>query len=238
MIPKLLSRMPIFPLFIAVSFFLGWIIPGFYEWTGSDQSRPSPLIWQFALGLTVGGVLICLSLPFLPMPREQECAEKNTILRFNLRTLLALMAGIAFLIVGLMRWPMVVSSLLYGAAFIYFLWFCVRSPHHRMPAAGLAASMCLPFVWLIGYNELENIWQAILWMAAGLPMLLPAALLSGWFDQNLHEATWLTIILTAVELFVGTQMIRCGPKRTIAYLVFVLLVSVFSSFGLHALVLA
>ena len=98
--------------------------------------------------------------------------------------------------------------------------------------------MCLPFVWFIGYGEIAHIWKGLFAIAAGLPMLLPAAWLASWFGTNFHSEPWISILLTGIELFVGTWVIRLGTKLAIAYLIFALLLSVFSSFGLHALVLA
>ena len=55
---KWLTRIPILPLLITVSFFVGWFVPDYYEWTGSDQSRPSPLVGQTALGMIAGAVFV------------------------------------------------------------------------------------------------------------------------------------------------------------------------------------
>jgi hypothetical protein len=62
-------------------------------------------------------------------------------------------------------------------------------------------------------------------MFAGLPAFLPAALLGRLFNQNMHHAFWLALLLTALEMVIGIWMIRLGPKRTIAYLPLVLPVS-------------
>jgi len=64
---KLLTRLPIFTLFIAISVFAGWNIPAFYEWTDSDQSRPSPLLWQVPLAVAINSFIFCLALPWLPI---------------------------------------------------------------------------------------------------------------------------------------------------------------------------
>ncbi len=217
---------------------LGWLIPGFYVWTGSDQSRPSPLIWQFALGMIIIGCIICLLLPWLPLQTEAQEETRTSSQRFTLKTLLVLTTVIAILIVALMKFAMVTSCLLCGAAFLNYAWLVARRPQLRWPAASLLSCMCLPFVWFIGYGEIGNIWRGLLAIAAGLPMLLPAAWLASWFGTNFHSEPWISILLTGIELFVGMWVIGLGTKRAIAYLIFALLLSVFSSFGLHALVLA
>ncbi len=230
--------LPIFPVLIVASLVLGWLIPGFYEWTGSDQSRPSPLIWQFALGMTFIGCVICLLLPWLPIPTQAQEETRESNQRFTLKNLLVLTTVIAIMIVALMKFPMVVSCLLGGAAFANYAWLVVRHPQLRLRAAALLSCMCLPFVWFIGYGEISNICRVLLGIAAGLPMLLPSAWLASWFGTNFHSAPWISVLLTGLELLVGTWVIRLGTKPAIAFLVFALLVSVFSSFGLHALVLA
>ncbi len=235
---KLTLRFLIFPLFIAASLVLGWLIPGFYEWTGSDQSRPSPLIWQFALGMTIGGFILCLLLPFLPAQTAAQDETREPKLRFTVKNLLVLTAVIAIILVALMKFPLVTSCVLCGGAFLHYVWFIVLHPKRRWPAAALLSCVCLPFVWLIGYGEFSNIWKGLLWIATGLPMLLPSAYLASWFGLNFQTAPWISILLTGTELFIGTWIIHLGTRRTIAYLIFALLVSVFSSFCLHAMVLA
>lgn len=230
--------LPIFPLFIVASLVLGWLIPGFYAWTGSDQSRPSPLIWQFALGMTIIGCVICLLLPWLPIPTEAQEETHASNQRYTLKNLLVLTTVMAIVIVALMKSAMVVSCLLCGAAFLNYAWLVVIRPQLRWQATALLSCMCLPFVWIIEYGEIFNIWKGLLGIAAGLPMLLPSAWLASWFGTNFHSAPWTSILLTGLELLVGTWVIRLGTKPAIAFLVFALLVSVFSSFGLHALVLA
>lgn len=98
--------------------------------------------------------------------------------------------------------------------------------------------MCLPFVWLIAHNELDSFLKAILWVASTLPAFFPACLIGYLVGQNSHDVMWLSVLLTGVQIVIGTWIIRLGPKRTIAYLVLVLLMSTFGSFGLNALVRA
>ena len=185
---KLTSRFLVFPLFIVASLVLGWLIPGFYEWTGSDQSRPSPLIWQFALGMIIGGFILCLLLPFLPAQTAAEDETREPKMRFTVKNLIVLTGVIAIIVVALMKFPLVTSCVLCGGAFLHYVWFIVLHPKLRLPAAALLSCMCLPFVWLVGYGEFSNIWKGLVWIATGLPMLLPSAYLASWFGLNFHTA--------------------------------------------------
>lgn len=188
--------------------------------------------------MTIVGSVICLLLPWLPLETEAQEDTHNSHQRYTLKNLLVLTTVMAIVTVALMKFAMVASCLLSGAAFLNYAWLVVRHPQLRWRAAALLSCMCLPFVWFIGYGEIANIWRGLLAIAAGLPMLLPAAWLASWFGTNFHSEPWISILLTGLELLVGTWLISLGTKRAIAYLVFALLVSVFSSFGLHALVLA
>ena len=59
-----------------------------------------------------------------------------------------------------------------------------------------------------------------------------------WVGQHGEELFWLSTLLTSAEIVIGVWMIRLGPRRTIAYLVLVLLISTFGSFVLNALLRA
>jgi hypothetical protein len=152
--------------------------------------------------------------------------------------MLAITAAFAMAIAALIRFPMVVSGSLCAIAFCYVVRFWILYRHYRWQTAALLACMCLPFVWIIAYDELDNLLPAILWMASGLPAFFPACLIGSLIGQNSHDVMWLSVLLTGAEIVIGIWIIRLGPRRTIAYLVFVLLMSTFGSIGLNALVRA
>lgn len=235
---KYFARFPIFPLLIAVSFLVGWFVPGYYDWTGSDQSRPSPLVGQTALGLIVGGIIIWAVLPWVPVTDEARGTDQSVRVRFTSRTMFLMTAAVAFVIAAVTKFPMVVSGGLCAFAFCHVVWFWSRFRQNRWQTTALLACMCLPFVWIIAYDEFENIFPAILWIAAGMPAFFPAVLIGSLFGQNSHDVMWLAVLLTGAEMTVGIWIIRLGPRHTIAYLVFVLLMSTFGSFGLNALMRA
>ena len=237
-IAKLASRISTFSLFIAASLLVGWFIPRFYIWTDSDQSRPSPLLWQVPLGSIIFSIAFCVVLPWLPIANQTSNKTSQQRLLFSIRTLLLITAMVAVAIVLLAKFPLLVSGIVTAGAFMYLIAFCVSNPQHRLATSALVASMTLPYVWIVGYDELGRILPDLLVMFAGLPAFLPAALLGRLFNQNMHDAFWLAILLTALEMVIGIWMIRLGPKRTIAYLLLVLHVSALGSLGFHTLVLA
>ncbi|TWU46564.1 hypothetical protein [Rubripirellula reticaptiva] len=237
-ISKLTSRTPIFPLYIAASLLIGWFIPGFYAWTDSDQSRPSPLLWKVPLWSAIASAAFCIALPWLPITSKSANDAPRTPMRFSVRTLLMITAGVAVAIPLLAKFPIVVSGIACAGAFAYFIAFCVRNPQHRMAGSALIACMILPYAWVVGYDELDRILPALVVMIAGMPAFLPAALLSQVFGQHFQESQWLAFLLTALELVIGIWMIRLGPKRTIAYLLLVTLISAVGSLGFYMMCIA
>lgn len=99
----------------------------------------------------------------------------------------------------------------------------------------LLACLWLPFSWILTSDPPAI--PALLGLFAGMPALLPAEVISNLAGHN-HDLLWLAILLTGIEISVGTRIIRVGPRSTIAYLVFVLLMSTFGSFGINALMRA
>jgi hypothetical protein len=233
-----IARFPIFQLLIAVSLLVGWFVPGYYDWTGSDQSRPSPLVWQTALGLIVGAIIIWAALPWIRVADEVPGTDQWVQVRFTSRAMFLMTAAVAFVIVAVTKFPMVVSGGLCAFAFCYVVWFWSRYRQHRWQTTALMACIWFPFVWIIAWDDFENIFPAILWIAGGMPAFVPAILIGKLFGQNPHDVMWLGVLLTGAEMTVGTWIIRLGPRRTMAYLVFVLLMSTFGSFGLNSLIRA
>jgi hypothetical protein len=233
-----IARFPIFPLLIAVSFVVGWLVPRYYDWTGSDQSRTSPLVGQTALGLVIGAIIIWVALPWVPVADELPGNDRSVRFRFTSRTLFLITAVIACSIAAAIKFPMLVSGGWCALAFCYVVWFWIRSRRHRWQTSALLACMWLPFVWIITYDELKNIFPAILWLVPGMPAFFPSALVGSWLAQSGPDVLWPAVLVTGVEMAVGIWIIRLGPRHTIAYLVFVLLMSMIGSFGLNALVRA
>lgn len=237
-ISKRFASLPIFLMLIAVSFLFGWFIPAFYDWTGSDQSRPSPLIGQTAWGMTAVALIVWSVLPWLPIADASQETEPAVRVRFKLRTLFAVTGVAALVIAAITRIPTLVSGGLCVITLCYVVRHWILHPRHRLPITALLACMFLPFVWIVGYRELSNILPTILWAAPGLPSVLPMMIIGRWVGQHGEELFWLSTLLTSAEIVIGVWMIRLGPRRTIAYLVLVLLISTFGSFVLNALLRA
>ncbi len=193
--------------------------------------------------MPIAGVLIGLmvivwaALPWLPIANDSNHQTQPNWPQFTIRTLLALTAGVAIVMIGLKKFPLAVSSSLAAVTFGYLIWFWWRNRQYRLQAASLLSCLCLPYLWIITYDELDNVNDVLMWVA-GLPAILPAALISHYFGQRFSDAIWLAILMTAIELMIGMGMIRLGPRWAIAFLLLILLVSTFGSFCYHAAMLS
>ncbi len=234
---KPLTRLPIFPFLVGLSLAVGWLIPAFYDWTGSDQGRPSPLVSQAAIGLILFGLIVCAALPWLPIAPDSPANERIGTLRFGLRTILLMTAVIAMFLTAFITLPrLAVSSVLYGIALGYAVRFWILFRLFRWRVAALLGCMYFPFAWLVTFDERSTLLPAILWIAPGLPAFVPTLLVGTVAHQNSRELAWLLTLLASAELVVGVWIIRLGPRRAIAYLLFLLITSIFGSFALNALV--
>ncbi|MCA9260971.1 MAG: hypothetical protein KDA61_17270, partial [Planctomycetales bacterium] len=216
----------------------GWLIPAFYAWTDSDQSRPSPLLWQIPLGVALASIAFCCLLPWLSFPATETRTVESKRRRFSLRSLLILTTLFAMVIGIGGAFPLLFSSLACAGAFAYVLAFAVKHEPHRGAVVALLGSMLLPYAWLVSYDELGRVAAALPALFASLPTFVPGALLGGLFGMHFDDSRWIAILLTAAELVAGVQLIRRGPRRTIAFLLLVMHVSWFSSFVFYQLCIA
>lgn len=235
-IAKRMARFPFLPLMIAASLLIGWFVPDFYDWTGADQSRPSPVVGPIALAIFVGGLIFCASLPWIPLDKHNDDADRQSRFRFGTRTLLAMTTGIAVVFALTLKFPIIGSGCVYVGVLGYLIRFWVLHRQHRMQTVALLCCMSSPFLWIVDHDELSNLIPQALMIAAGFPALIPTMLISSIVSAHPQEMGWLAVLLTSLELALGIWMIRLGPRRTLAYLVAVLILSTFASFIFNALV--
>ncbi|WP_182870743.1 hypothetical protein [Stieleria mannarensis] len=232
-----LPRNCVFPLLIGISLAVGWFIPDFYDWTGADQSRPAPVIGWTAFGLLLASVGVWLALPWLPLRPDSRHGDRTGPTQFSLGALVGITAIAAVISAGIMTFPSATSYTVSGLVWAVAVWGWIRGRSPRLPAVTLLACMHLPFAWVAVFNGLPGIGAALAMLAAGLPAFF-VTLLAGHFviGQHIQELTWLSILISTLELALGLWIIRLGPKHAIAYCVLVLLISVYGSFTLNMLV--
>lgn len=229
----------IFAGFIAVSLLVGCFLPAFYAWTGTGQSRPSPLIWQVPLLAAVVAAAFCAALIRLPIigdsNHDSTSIEPSASARYCLRRLLLVTTGVGIAMAVLVKYPLVGCLFVNASLAAFFIRFWRKYPRHRLAAIALVACMYLPFVWAVGYKQ---ILPMVFFRIGVLPTFLPAAWSSSLAGLNFRESPGMGFLLTALELAVGLWLIRLGPKRTITYLVLVLWVAFMSSIFLYGAVRA
>ena len=141
-------------------------------------------------------MVFCMVLPWMPIRTSWKNDTPRQPIRFTVRTLLILTAGIAVMIPLakpplLAKFPLVVNGIACAGALIYLIAFCVRNPQHRMAGFALLGVMTLPYAWVLGYDELDRILPALFVMIGGLPAFVPAALLGKLFGQHfLNRNGW------------------------------------------------
>lgn len=125
----------IFLSFIVVSAILGCLIPGFTDWTGTQQSKRSPLIFQFAIGFTLGGIALCLLLPWLPIASQRRESAQRRPIKFSLQKVLATTAAVAIWMAMFVKFQLAGSILICIGTFAWLIWFVAHNRQDRWPVA-------------------------------------------------------------------------------------------------------
>lgn len=235
---SMLAKTLFFPMFVVGCFVVGWMMPTFYDWSGADQSHSTPAADLACWSLVGFGVLSWLVIPWLPMSEPTIIAERKPF-QFNLRRLLAITTMIAIVIVGMTRFSVAFCILLWVIAFVAVARMIAKELSGRWQLAALLSCMYFPYVWAFVPGEFSGgNWAVILGGAIGLPAFLPTFFLGGLLGVRSETIVWLWILMTAIEIAIGILLIRSGPRRTIAYFVLVMLMSIYGSMSLNALMRA
>jgi hypothetical protein len=230
---RLFHPVSVFLLFVAVSVLIGASIPQFYDWTGSDQSRPSPWVPITAVAILIVGLSVCATLPWLPFPIDAN--SESQPFHVGMRAIVLLTTVVALQIALIRSRPMLVpavGSLLLAIGCTIYFW--ITYPCLRWRLLSLMACMYLPFVWILLPRALTQLRSERLWLIVGLPGWMPTLLIGSMFRQNPQQLGGADMLFVAWELFIGLWIVSQGPRRAVAFTIFVLILSVFSSFILNA----
>ena len=239
------TGMTFFVLLFAGVLAIGLLMPSIHDWSGADQSRPSPQV-DLTLKLVLGFMIAAwLALPLLPWkrsdvtgsdlePSPEEPASRR--FQFNVRTLLILMSVVAITIVGLSNSLTGFVLLLICAMLVFSLWMVTHRLSFQWQVVSLVACMYFPYAWVVFNKGFRGVdWGTVILAGFGLPSFLPSLLIGRFvFEQRVEEMPWLLVVITAFELAIGVLLIRLGPKRAIAWMILVLFCSLLGSWGLHA----
>lgn len=218
---------------ILLSAALGLLVHPFYDWTGADQSRPVALLWQVPLSISVALGLFCFALPWIPIQRGIETPRRP--IRFSLRLLLLATGVIAFLLTLGIHYPNVFAGIAFLATVLMVVYCWRRFPGERWSIIALLATMYLPYVWF-PFKFNPGMTSYFIWIASA-PAFLPSYLVLRFLTHSTQESTFLAVgmALTSLEIAMGLALIHLGPKRGFAFVVLVLIVSLFGALGLDAL---
>ena len=235
-----LAKVVYFPGLLLGCFIFGWMIPTLYDWTDSNQGRAAPVLVQAAWSLVSIGILSWFLIPWLPIKaaaaRDSQVAtaqEQSNPFQFNLRWLFITTTIIAILIAGISNGPVAFYMLLWVVAVVGASLMVSKELSWKWQLGALLACMYFPFAWVLVWKTFRNASWTLLIGVIGLPALLPGATVAGLFGKHPDQFIWLYILLTAVEIAIGFWLIRTGPRRTTAYLVLVMLLSIYGSMFLN-----
>ena len=235
-----LAKVVYFPGLLLGCFIFGWMIPTFYEWTDSNQGRPTPVLVQAAWSLVSIGILSWFLIPWLPIrataasdSQVATAQEQSNRFQFNLRWLFVITTIVAIAIAGISNGPVAFCILLWVVAFVGASLMVSKELSWKWQLGALLACMYFPFAWVLVWKTFRNASWTLLIGVIGLPALLPGATVAGLFGKHPDQFIWLYILLTAVEIAIGFWLIRTGPRRTTAYLVLVMLLSIYGSMFLN-----
>ncbi len=221
---------------------IGLLVPKLYDWSGADQSRPSPeaeLTFHVAAGFVVAAIL---ALPWLPIKTGVDASDAidpdspAKPFQFNVLTLLLLISAIAVLIAGMINSRLVTVVLLIATSLAFCMWMVAHRLSVKWQMLSLLSCMYLPWIWVLFDDDFDSLKSEFAFVFIGIPSFAPSMILSRMvFDQRLEHSAWLLFVLTAAEFGIGLALIWLGPKRAVAWQMLVLLCSLIGSFGLNAL---
>lgn len=222
---------------IAASLVVGCLIPSFYEWTGSNQSHSPPIVSQTGAALLGIAVVIWCLLPWMRWTDHQPPPVSSPS-RYTIRTLLLATALIATYIASRAHFPLMASGILGAVTLCYAIRFAYQHPTYRWATVTLLSCLWLPFAWTILPRGTEGILLMNPAIGSGMPGIFPSLLVAFGLNQGPDNSLWLAALITCIEVLIGIWIIPLGPRRMIAYLVLVLLLSTVGSFALNSLVRA
>lgn len=223
---------------IVVACAIGLALPAYYDWSGADQSRPSPWIPLAGAVLALLATLIaaCLGVRHyywhVPSAARIQNGWYPLIIAVGSLPLLAGLQTIGGGAVGGIL-SFVVLAVVIGLS----LYQAYRFARVRWPLAALIAASYGPFLWLFFGKYTGASPEAFLFVS-GAPMLLPAGYTGMFLGMRLQELLWLDNGFTAIALAMGIALIHLGEKRALAYTLFMLVIAAAGSMAFHSMIRA
>jgi hypothetical protein len=237
----------VFPLLVCVSLSLGFQVPLFYNWSGTQQSDAPPIVGYAFAGFLIACCVSLLVLPLLP-ELKREAPVCSPLIRPPRFVIAVIIPGM--MIVGLVSYRDAIMFIIGATSFIYPLLCAVQlgmtSRLLRWRIVSLYSCLYLPFIWVFTNDVFQGALKqgflrgllGFLPFLAGAPALLCSLFLGRFIGQQQAFAMLSAVVVAGLEVLLGLWIIQLGARRAIAYLVLLLAVSVITSFGFHALLRA
>ncbi|WP_168566229.1 hypothetical protein [Crateriforma spongiae] len=228
----------------------GLSIPGFYDWTESDQSDQSHLLWIIPLASWIISSVLCfIAGRYWPIAfrlnddssvgiGDTSARSKLGPGRYGLRWLLMVPLVVAAVIVGCQKIPLATTVLVCLGAWSAWGFSVWRRRMVRPELVVLVLGMMLPFAWVYTDADLMNEFPRTVWASLAMPGILTAMLSGQFLESSIHQAQWLPFITTAVHLLVGVSVIRFHVRLGHYFILFITHVSLMGSIVLQMLVRA
>lgn len=232
-----LSRIPLFTLVAGVGLTIGFLVPVAFEFAEEPWNRTRLVSMERAAILTaVLSSALCVCLIYLGK-QKPPAAERRPKLQLRLWHLFAVMT-LAAILLAAMKWldHSWASGLVATVALGVLGWAVCQDARVRSRAAALVAGLFCPLVWMVAYNVPFGRTSGLVTAIPFAPAILPASLVrvvisSGGPDEMGVVAGAIVI----AELLLGSWLAYRGGKLFVTYLLLVMVVSIVSSFGMHAL---
>ena len=216
----------------------GLSMSSFYDWSGEDQSRAAPIVRWLALGLVAINLSACAGLIWYSRNRPATTEATHPArpkFRFGIIGIMAATTLVAIAVAAQVRFNISVGTLLVVAVTAYALWTAFKRSEHRWAICALLTCTWAPFLWIFRWPEFKGVMLHVLQMMAQAPSLMVAGWISMLTRRNFPDVMQFCSLCTAIELSIGLWLIHLGPRRGLAYTLWVLMLSLFSSFLLQAL---
>lgn len=222
---------------VALPILLGLLVPAYYEWTGSDQSRV-PRVVPITMFAILGTALAAtVAVPWLIPSRAISVAEVPQTQRFTLRALL-LSVTAAAVAMGVFRSNPLMAL---GALFVVGVWgvlvrYAWRNPTLGWPVSAMFGCLYGPMTWVFTYGDLHIPLFESLALFVGLPPFLAVDFLGTLFQSHFDKSFWISHLATGLQLLLGAWLARSYPRIFIIFLLWSFVLAIIGSFGLNALV--
>lgn len=218
---------------VIAAIIVGFSIPSFYDWSGADQSRPAPVVGWVALAIFVADLIAWILIGiFAFRNRGESVLSDRPRYRFTISHIILLTVVVALMMfLGRATSATVVSWIFNVMVWGFVIWQVVSCGDVRSRVVPLLLCYWGPFVW-----TLRDISQVeILGMIPALPAILPALMVSSLMRVPFQGSVWLLPLISSIELLIGVFVMRRGPWMFLAYLLFILTLAIYGSFGMNAM---